>query len=189
MKNPLILLSVLYLLLVHGNAAGLAQPKCETAKDIDYHNKGTLNQIYKIKGKKNAKLFLLLDPSLSAPELKEYIVDKHYIIAMKRLRKSLFSAGIDEVIIWRSKILGGQMGMAVPFKNGCVVSGYGEPDYFEKLKIMYETYLLISKNGFDDPAIKNHIKKILMLSPFQYKYKDAMVDKFIKNIRILSSKY
>ena len=189
MKKLLLGLSTLVVLSLSGSASELSQPKCMTAKDIENLNRGALKQVSKIKGKKNAILFLLLDPSLSAPEFKEYIIDKHFIAAMKRLRKSLFNAGIDEVIIWKSPVLGGQMGMAVPFKKGCAFSNYGEPDYLEKLILMHETYLLISKHGLDAPSVRDHVKKLLMVSRFQNRYKDKMIDKFINNIRSLTAKY
>lgn len=183
---------LIYLLFgwINGNTAELSQLKCITAKDVEKMNRGRIKKIAKIEGQKNTKLFLALDPKLSYPELKDKrYQDKYFVEAIKRIRKVLFSTNINDVIIWELPWLGGGiMGSAVPFKNECVFSDYGEPDHLEKLKLMHETLLLISKYGLNSPSVRDNLKKLLMVSGYKTTFKDEMIDKFIKNIRYLTKK-
>ena len=207
MKNLLISLSVLVVLLINGCAtSSSSEPQvytsstsdtkirkntaqCITAKDVEKMNRGRIKQIVKIEGQKNTKLFLALDPKLSYPEIEDKrYQDKHFVESVKRIRKVLFSTNIDHVIIWELPWPGGIMGSAVPFKNECVFSDYGEPDHLEKLKLMHETSILISKYGLSSLSVRDNLKKLLMVSGYKMTFKDEMIDKFINNIRSLIKK-
>lgn len=160
-----------------------AQPSCPTARYIENVNEGRLRRIADIKGK-SAILFIALDPIWSEPEFKyKGYRDKHFIQAMKQTRETLLSAGIDEIIVWQ--LPRRRLGAAVPFKDGCAVSGYGEPDFLKKLKLMYEAYLLISKHGLNDPSVRPSINKNLMAGRYAGSYNNKMIDIIIDNLRSL----
>ena len=161
-----------------------SQPDCQTAKYIEDINGGNIKRAVHIKGK-DAIVFLALDPALSAPEFDygDNYRDEYFIEAMKNARKSLYESGIDEVIVWRLQRR--TLGVAVGFKEGCAVKGYGTPDTYEKLMLMHKSFLLISEHGLDDPLVRDSIKKLVMSTPFSHFYKDEMVDIIIDNLRPL----
>jgi hypothetical protein len=164
----------------------ISQPACQTAESIEKLNQGALKRMAHIKGDK-AIVYIALDPVWSAPEFKyEGYRDEHFIAAMKRMRESLVNAGIDEVVVWQ--LSRAPMGVAVPFKNGCAVMGYGEPDYLDKLVLMHETFLVISKHGLDDPLTRESIKKLLMNSRYASNFNEGMIDTVIANLRPLVKK-
>lgn len=156
-----------------------SQPECATAEFIEEMNQGALERVAHIRGK-NAILFIALDPAWSAPEFdyEHRYRDEHYIAAMKRMRETLQQVGIDEIIIWR---LGRPetMGTAIPFKAGCAVQGYGEPDSLDKLMNMHKSYVLISQHGLDHSSVKESIGKIVGIGS----YADVRI--VIENLRTL----
>ncbi len=171
----------LYVCIVPLQAA--SQKNCSTIQQIEKMNKNKLKRVAHIKDK-NAIFLIFLDPVLSEPEFKDKgSQDKHFIAAIKRLRKKLIKQGIDEVIIWK---LGspwrGMMGAAVPFKNGCAVQGYGEPDLLQKLIQMHKVYLLISKYGLNSKHVRKGIKDLLMKSRYKRKFDEKMIDIIINNL-------
>jgi len=163
-----------------------AQPNCDTVEYVEDLNKGTLKRVAHIKGE-NSIVFIALDPIWSEPEFDNLpyrnSVDMEEI---KKVREHLKEQEIDEVVVWR--LSRRTMGAAVPFKEGCLVSGYGEPDSMEKLKIMHKTFLLISKHGLDDSSVRNSIKKLLMVSRYAPHFSDEMIDIIIDNLRPLMEK-
>ena len=160
-----------------------AQPNCETVEYVEDLNRGALKRVAHIKDE-NSIIFIALDPVWSAPEYQyEGYRDEHFIAAIERMREPLVDAGIDEVVVWR--LSRRTMGVAVPFKEGCVISGYGEPDILEKLILMHETFLLISKHGLDDSSVRSSIKKLLMNSRYAPHFSDEMIDIIIDNLRPL----
>ena len=175
-----------------------SQPDCVTAGDIEDVNKGTLERIANIKSE-NATLFFALDPIMSTPEIAldpiwsapefqyEGFRDKHFIADVKRMRKPLVDASIDEVVLWSSGPAA-RVGMAVVFKEGCMVGGNNYPEKLEKLMLMHEAFLLISKHGLDDSSVRDSIKKIIMVSKYADHFKDEMIDIMIDNFRPLMAK-
>jgi hypothetical protein len=162
----------------------VSQPACQSAEFIERVNKGQLQKTAHIKGD-NAILFIALDPVFSSPEFDygDHYRDEHFIEAIKSSRESLFSAGIDEVIVWRLPFK--TMGVAVGFKAGCAVDGYGEPDYHEKLMLMHEAFLQISKHNLEAPSVRSSIKKLILGTRYSRMYKEEMVDIVINNLRPL----
>lgn len=77
------------------------------------------------------------------------------------------------------------MGVAVGFKEECVVRGYGEPDYHEKLMLMHKAFLEISKHGLDPPSVGASIEKLIMGTDYSHMYQEEMIDIVINNIRPL----
>jgi len=164
-----------------------AQTDCNTIERIEGINEGNLEQTAHIKGN-DAIVFIALDPSLSAPEFDygDNYRDEHFIKAIKKLRKSLYRAGIDEVVVW--KLPFPSMGVAIPFKQGCAINGYGEPDFHEKLMLMNEAFLVISMQGLETSSARDSIKKLIQGTNYAHMYKDEMVDIIINNLRPLIAK-
>lgn len=130
---------------------GEANP-CMTPSQIERINgMSKRDRVAHIRGKA-ALLFVLLDPIWSHPdtESKE---------EFKSGREKLEKSGIDEVIIW--DLPGWTLNAAVPFKNGCAVEGYGEPDYPEKQNDMHEAAIRITELGLDHPSSREAIEKLL----------------------------
>lgn len=156
-----------------------SQKKCTTIQQIEKMNKNKLKKVAHIKDK-NAKLLIFLDPVLYEPEFKDRgSQDKHFIASIKQLRKDLLKIDIDEVVIWDFGSLwggSGMMGAAVPFKNGCFVSNYGEPDLLQKLIQMHKVYLLISKYGLNSKQVRKGLKKLLMKSRYKRTFDETMID-------------
>lgn len=180
--KPLFPLLFLYCVSILASPA-MAQPDCRTVEHIEAINEG-VTQTAHIKGD-NAILFIALDPIFSAPEYDygDHYRDEHFTEAIKEDRESWVSAGIDEIVVWRfpNRFLGA----AVPFKEGCVVSSYGEPDVHEKLMMMNEAFLEISKHGLNAPSVRDSIEKLLKNSRYEDMYKDEMIDIVINNLRPL----
>lgn len=162
----------------------ISQPDCQSPEYIESINSGELERTAHIEGD-NAILFIALDPIFSDPEFDygDHYRDEHFTKAITSNRVSLFSSGIDEVVVWRlpNRILGA----AVGFKDGCAVSGYGEPDYYDKLALMHKAFLEISKHGLDTPSSRASIKNLLLESRYSGFYKDEMIDAVINNLRPL----
>jgi hypothetical protein len=161
-----------------------SQPPCETVKQIESINKGVLDKrVAHVKGI-NARLFIALDPIWSTPDF-ENVPYRHPedMEMIERKFEYLMEQGIDEIIVWKFR-RGGLAG-AVPFKDGCAVSGYGEPDLLEKLIIMHKTLLLISKHGVDDSSVRDSIKRLLMVGRFARHFDDEMIDIIIDKLRPL----
>jgi len=170
----------------HSPARVEAAPECMTIKDVEHINRGSISRVAQFKGK-DARIFVALDPIWSEPEFQyEGHRDEAFIASVKQGREALAAAGIDELVLWKLKARGGRLGVAVPFKDGCAVSGYGEPDLMEKLTLMKETTRLISKRGWDDPKVRDSIKELLMASRYASFYNDEMVDIMIDRIRPLA---
>lgn len=164
----------------------ISQPACQTVEYIEKLNQGALKRMAHIKGD-NAILYIALDPAWSAPEFKyDGYRDEHFIAAMKRMRKSLVDANIDEVVVWRLSMP--MMGAAMPFKDGCAVMGYGEPDYLDKLMLMHDAFVVISKHGLDASLTRDSITKLLMNSNYAPNFNEGMVDTVIANLRPLEKK-
>ncbi|HEY9190187.1 MAG TPA: hypothetical protein VIM88_04920 [Sulfurovum sp.] len=180
--KKLLLLTVL-LFGLHAESINALQKSCSTIEQIEKMNKNKLKKVAHVKDK-NAILLIFLDPVLSEPEFKgKGSQDKHFIAAIKRLRKNLIKQGIDEVVIWNlSSSWGGMMGAAVPFKNGCAVQDYGEPDLLEKLIQMHKVYLLISKYGLNSKHVRKGIKELLMKSRYKREFDEKMIDIIINNL-------
>ena len=147
-KRSLFLLLCLCCIHVFPSQAA-SQPACQTIKYIEDLNKGAVKRIAHIKSK-NAILFIALDPIWSAPEFAKYVGhrDEHFIAFIESERKLLAEKDIDEVMIWKLTQTHG-LAVAVPFKEGCAVRGYGEPDRRDKLINMHKAFLLISKHGVE----------------------------------------
>jgi hypothetical protein len=169
-----------------------SQPECPTIKYVEDLNNGAVKRIAHIKSK-NAIVFIALDPIWSAAEFQHGgYIDRGAIIS-DATRESLVNAGIDEIVIWKLTRTHG-LAAAVPFKDGCVVKGYGEPDLREKLINMHKAFLLISKHGVEDSSVRDGIKKILMSSRYagdfyaKGSFKDGMIDVMIDNLPPLMTK-
>lgn len=163
-----------------------SQPDCATVEYIEDLNRNVIDKrIAHIKGK-NARVFIALDPIWSAPEFDD--VPYRHEEDMKMINKNfkhLMEQDINEVIVWNFRLPGG-LAAAVPFKDNCAVSGYGEPDHLEKLIIMHETLLLISEYGADDQSVRDGIEKLLMVSRYaRFTPHDDKIDKIINKIRPL----
>ena len=168
------------------NADAQSQSDCETVKSIEDLNKGILDRrVVHIKGE-NARIFVALDPIWSMPEFHD-VPYRHEedMIRVKKDFKQLMEQGIDEVIVWGAKRPEG-LGLALAFKEGCLVKGYGEPDYLSKLIPMHETYLLITKYSLDHPSVRDSIEKTLINSRYgKHLPHDNKIDAIINNIRPL----
>ena len=163
----------------------MSQPDCQSIEYIEYINDGKLKRTAHINGD-NAILFIALDPVFSAPEYDygEHYPDEHFIESIRKGRKSLYNAGVDEIVVW--KLPGATLlGAAIPFREGCAVFEYGEPDYHDKLMLMHKAFLQISKHGLDAPSVRDSIKKLIKSSRYSSLYKDEMVDIIINNLRPL----
>lgn len=162
-----------------------SQSDCQTIGYIEDLNKSVLDKrVAHIKGT-NARLFIALDPIWSMPEFDD--VPYRHPEDMKMIKKDfahLMKQGIDEVIVWKFQRPAG-LAVAVPFNNGCAVSGYGEPDELEKLIIMHEIFLLIAKHDVDDSRVRNSIKRLLMGSHYASHFSDGMIDIIIDKVRPL----
>jgi hypothetical protein len=166
------------------SSEALSQPDCKTIGYLEELNKGVVGKrVAHIKGT-NAKLFIALDPIWSLPKFDS--VPYRHPKEMNMIKEDfagLMEQRIDEVVIWNFQRLAG-LAVAVPFSKGCAVSGYGEPDELEKLIIMHETLLLISKHGVDHSRVKNGIKRLLMVNYADY-FDDAMIEIIIDQLRPL----
>lgn len=162
----------------------VAQPDCQKVGDIEALNQGKLRRTARIEGR-DAILFIALDPVFSAPEFDfgDQYRDEYFIDTIKSARESLYGAGIDQVVVWR--LPRRSMGVAVPFKDGCAVSGYGEPDDHDKLMTMNATFLEISRFGLDAPSVRGSIERLLKNSRYRRIYNDEMIDVVIGNLRPL----
>lgn len=167
----------------------LSQNNCDTAEYIDAINRGVAERVAHIEDE-SAILFFALDPAWSDPEFEyEGYRDLHFIASMKRARIELMYASIDEIIIWEIKQPKGLgLGSAVPFKLRCVVSGYGEPDYLNKLMLMHETFFLIKQYGIDNLTVREGIKKIIMSSTYSSSFNDSMIDAVINNLKVAKAR-
>ena len=161
-----------------------AQPECSSVQYIEALNEGKLERTAHIKGD-NAVLFIALDPIFSDPEFDygDQYRDEHFTEAIRSSRESLFEAGIDEVVVWR--LPNRTLGVAVGFREGCAVSGYGEPDFHDKLMLMHEAFPAISEHGLDAPSVRDSIEKLLMGSRYSSLFKNEMIDIVINNLRPL----
>lgn len=162
-----------------------SQPDCQTVEYIEDLNKRVFDKrVAHIKGT-NARVFVALDPIWSTPEFDD--VPYRHPEDMQMIKKDfarLMKQGVDEVIVWKYRRPTG-LAVAVPFSNGCAVSGYGEPDELEKIIIMHETLLLISEHGVDHSKVRNSIKRLLMVSRFASHFNDEMIDIIIDKHRPL----
>lgn len=144
--------------------------KCMTAKDIETINRGILKRGFHITGK-NAKIFLAVDPRL-------LVLEGHFALLMEQ--------DIDEIMIWRFKRRPG-LGAAVPFVKGCAAEGYGEPDMFEKLKLMQEVVVSIDQYGVDHSVVRDKIRRLLpkpaTATPEEL---EAQTDKIISRVRAIA---
>lgn len=160
--------------------SAVSQPDCQTPEYIETLNKNVVeSRIAHIKGT-NAIVFVLLDPVWSLPDFDD--VPYRHEEDMANIRndlEELIEEGIDEVIAWKFRQPG--LGSALAFKDGCVVRGYGEPDFVDKLIAMNEAFVLIAKHGVDDPSVRQGIGKLLKQTP--YKPDDDKIDKIINKIR------
>ncbi len=95
--------------------------------------------------------------------------------------------GIVEVIVWEFSREG--LGAAVPFKHGCAVSRYGDPDTVEKLPLIIKSYRLIIERGLNDPSVGDCITQLLMLEsePYESIYDVSMINKLRPFVRKLNS--
>lgn len=169
----------------HFPARVQAASECTSIEDVDRINKGAIKRVAHFKNH-NARIFVALDPIWSEPEFEyEGHRDEHFIASVRQRREELSQSAIDELVLWKLTSAGGRLGVAVPFKNGCAVSGYGEPDLIEKLTLMETTTLLISKRGLDDERVRDSIRKLLMASRYASHYNDEMVDTMIARLRPL----
>ncbi len=174
---------VAVILLLHSPARVEAASECMTIKDVEQINRGVISRVARFKGK-DAEVFVALDPIWSEPEFQyEGYRDKHFIASVKEGREALAAAGIDELVLWKFTGSGAGLGAAVPFANGCAVTGYGEPDLMDKLTLMKKTTRLIAKRGIDDPKVRSSIKELLMASRYAMQYNDEMVDIMIDRLR------
>lgn len=162
-----------------------SQPDCQTVEYIEDLNKSALDKrVAHIKGT-NARVFVALDPIWSTPEFDDVLY--RHPEDMQMIKKDfarLMKQGIDEVVVWKFRRQAG-LAVAVLFNNGCVVSGYGEPDELEKVILMHETLLLIAEHGVDDSRVRNSIKRVLMVSRFARHFNDEMIGIIIDKLRPL----
>jgi len=92
--------------------------------------------------------------------------------------------GIDEVVVWKFRRSG--LGVAVPFKKGCAVTGYGELDQLQKLILMHEAFTVITQHGVDDPSVRDKLEKLLMVSRYaNFPPHGNKIDAIIKKVRSL----
>jgi hypothetical protein len=123
-----------------------ARPDCITAKYIENLNRlSKSNRMFELKGV-NAKIFLALDPRL---------------LTYTDVYSRLVAQDIDELIAWKIR-RDLPLATAVPFAKGCAVSGYGEPDEEDKLRLMYQGVVAISKNGIDDASSRAIVQKLVL---------------------------
>jgi ankyrin repeat protein len=144
--------------------------QCMTAKDIETINKGILEKrTFHITGK-DAKIFLAVDPRL-------LVLEGHFALLMEQ--------DIDEIMIWKFKRPPGA-GAAVPFVKGCVAEGYGEPDMFDKLRLMQDVVVAIDKYGVDHTVVRDKIRRLLprpaTATPEEL---EAQTDKIISRVRAI----
>jgi hypothetical protein len=167
-------------------SGGAAQGTCDSPESIERMNGDQLERVSHIEGE-DAILFIALDPVWSAPEIQDEDYqgyrDEHFIAAIRDMRDALLEARIDEVVIWRLSRPSG-MGVAVPFRDGCAVSLYGEPDFANKLETMSEAFEAISANGLEHPSVRRIIEELLMKSRYGPFYEDRMADAVIDNLRL-----
>lgn len=140
---------------------GVQQQPCMTAEDIEAMNQGTgFRRRFHVQGPL-ARVFIVLDPLWSMPDFDD--VPFRHPDDMARIREQfevITSAAIDEVIVWRiRRDLG--LGAAVPFADGCVVEGYGEPDDLEQLELMHEAYVAIVERGIEHASVRAAIAELL----------------------------
>jgi hypothetical protein len=161
-----------------------SQPDCATVKYIETLNGSALEKrVAHIKGR-NAIAFIALDPIFSESEFGD-VAHRYHPEDLKKIKRDfvhLTEQGIDEVVVWKFR-RPAALGVAVAFKAGCAVSGYGEPDLLDKLIAMHKTFLLISEHGIDHPSVRDSIKKILVLS--NYFPDEDKIDKMINKVRPL----
>ena len=149
--------------------SAVSQPDCRTPKYIETLNKSVLEKkIAHIKGT-NAIVFVLLDPVWSLPDFDD--VPYRHEEDMANIRSDLerlIKEGVDEVIAWKFRQPG--LGVAVAFKEGCAVRGYGEPDMIDKIVSMNEAFVRIIEHGLDDPSVRESIRKLLQQTPILLKW-------------------
>jgi hypothetical protein len=161
------------------------QPDCLTVRYVENLNKQVFDKpIAHVKGI-NARVFVALDPIMSAPEFDDvpYRHPEDMEIIQNQFQK-LMSQGIDEVVVWKFRRSG--LGVAVPFKKGCVVNGYAEPDQLQKLILMHEAFIFITQHGVDDPSVRGKLEKLLMVSRYaNFPTHGKKIDSIIKKVRSL----
>lgn len=113
---------------------------------------------------------------------------------MAEIKKSfakLTEQGIDEVIVWEFANPRG-LGAAIPFKSGCTVDGYGEPDHVEKLAMMVKTFRHIRDYGLNDQRVRADIKQLLLFEFKKYRdnsiYDDSMIKIMLNKLRPLEAR-
>lgn len=169
----------------HGAKGVRTAISCVSAQNIEQINRGGITRIMDVKGS-NALIYMTLDPLWSYPEFPPQVRrDEHYAASVREAREALAEAEIDQVIVWRLQIKA--MGVAMPFKDGCVVSGFGGPDRMDKLMLMNKTLGFIAKYGLDDSRVRRSIGDLLKASPWAGRYQDEIVDVMIERLRPLVS--
>ena len=162
-----------------------AQPDCQTVAYIENLNKPVIDKrIGHIKGI-NARVFVALDPILSSPDFDD--VPYRHPDDMEMIDNQfqrLMNQDIDEIVIWRFRRSG--YGAAVPFKQGCAVAGYTEPDHLQKLILMHDAYIAITRHGVDHPAVRDKLEKVIMAGRYaDYTPHGDKVDIIVKKVRSL----
>jgi hypothetical protein len=158
----------------------VAQPACQTPDAIERLNEGVLEKkIAHVKGE-HAIVFILLDPIWSLPDFEDvpYRVEED----MENIRTGfdrLVREGVDEVVVWRFRMPG--LGAVLPFRAGCAVQGYGEPDMIEKIAAMNDAFKRITRLGPDDPSVRESIRRVLQQTP--YEPDDGKIDIILNKIR------
>jgi len=162
------------------STSAVAQPACQTPAQVETLNKGVLEKkIAHVKGE-NAIVFIVLDPIWSLPDFEDvpYRVEED----MENIRTGfdrLVREGVDEVVAWRFRMPG--LGAVLPFRGGCAVQGYGEPDMIEKIVAMNEAFRRIIKLGPDDPSVRESIRSVLQQTP--YEPDDGKMDVILNKVR------
>ncbi len=166
-----------------------SQQGCQTPEDIETLNKEVFDRRLAHINGQGAMMFIALDPHWSRPEF--VTIPYRHPDDMTMIMQSyaqLISQGVDEVIVWQfGRRIG--LGATVPFKGGCAINGYGEPDEAEKLSMMNKVYMQINKHGLDSPVVREGIKQLIMreLEPYQDEsiYDDSMIEIMINKLRQL----
>lgn len=187
--DKLILPLVLAPLISLCTTEAVSQSYCTTAEQIETLNQNVIEKrLAHIRGTA-AIVLIALDPVWSMPEFST--LPYRHPDEMTMIKDSfsyLVKQGIDEIVVWDF----GGLGAAVPFRDGCVVYGYGEPDDVQKITMMYETYRHIVARGLDDPTIREDLERLLMfeLSPYQDDslYDASMIDIMVDKLRPLVKK-
>jgi ankyrin repeat protein len=145
----------------HGGRPGTYREACRSVASIAAENEAVVEgQAFRLTGRE-ARVFLAFDPYFSHPDFEGPPDPPEADARLARGQfLDLMEAGIDEVVAWKFKRPKG-MGAAVPFREGCAVNGYGEPDMFEKLQGMRRAAELVTSRGPDSSIVRRAVAALV----------------------------